>query len=361
MPPSGKKKSLLFVYGVFPGKLLKSWLLNLGIREMCIEVLDELGLDLTQIENTEPEPGLGSGGLGRLAACFLDSLATLDFSGYGFGIRFSQGYFQQKIIEGSQIEIPDSWLSQGDLWTEAKPSESIEVKFNPNLKVEAIPYDLPIVGYDTKRVNTLRLWATPDPCDPISCSLYPDDSTLRGQILRLKQEYFLVSASIQTILNGFRYRSEDFKELDKFLSIHVNDTHPALAIPELMRILVDEENICWDTAWHITQQTISYTNHTILSEALEKWPTQILRSLLPRIYEIIVEINERFCKGVGSIYRRMGTHWQYGGNCLRQYKNGNLATVGSHSINGVSQIHTKFCENRSWKTLGKLFLINFSI
>ncbi|NUK30523.1 glycogen/starch/alpha-glucan phosphorylase [Parageobacillus sp. VR-IP] len=364
------------------GRLLGSNLLNLGIRDVVEEGLRDLGICLEDIEECEADAGLGNGGLGRLAACFLDSLASLDLPGHGCGIRYKHGLFDQKIVDGYQVELPEQWLRHGNVWEIRKEELAVEVNFwgkveisqqNGRLtfrhvdceKVMAVPYDMPIIGYHTKTVNTLRLWsAEPAKTFPvhkdvmqykreteaISEFLYPDDTHEEGKILRLKQQYFLVAASIGSIVRAHRRQHGHLYELHKYVAIHVNDTHPALAIPELMRILLDEEGMSWEDAWHITTNTISYTNHTTLSEALEKWPIHIFQPLLPRIYMIIEEINERFCRDLWNYYP---------GNWKRieemaiiahgLVKMAHLAIVGSHSVNGVAKLHTEILKKREMR------------
>lgn len=360
------------------GRLLGSNLLNLGIRDVVEEGLRDLGICLEDIEECEADAGLGNGGLGRLAACFLDSLASLDLPGHGCGIRYKHGLFDQKIVDGYQVELPEQWLRHGNVWEIRKEELAVEVNFwgkveisqqNGRLtfrhvdseKVMAVPYDMPIIGYHTKTVNTLRLWsAEPAKTFPvhkdvmqykreteaISEFLYPDDTHEEGKILRLKQQYFLVAASIGSIVRAHRRQHGHLYELHKYVAIHVNDTHPALAIPELMRILLDEEGMSWEDAWHITTNTISYTNHTTLSEALEKWPIHIFQPLLPRIYMIVEEINERFCRDLWNYYpgdwKRIEEMAIIAHGLVKM---AHLAIVGSHSVNGVAKLHTEILKN----------------
>lgn len=369
------------------GRLLGSNLLNLGINDLCREALNDLGIDLECLEELEKDQGLGNGGLGRLAACFLDSMASLSIAGHGCGIRYNHGFFNQKIINGSQVEVPDDWLKKGNLWEIKKSDKARIVKFGGEVKVEcidgnlrfshvnyekvqAIPYDMPIVGYKNNVVNTLRLWSAEpisnefdfssfnrgdfkkameykDSVEAISQVLYPDDSFYEGKVLRLKQEYFFVSAGIQSIICHFKSAGGDIRELDDKIAIHINDTHPTLAIPELMRILVDEECIGWDTAWRMTNNIMSYTNHTIMAEALEKWPMDMFKKLLPRIFMIVQEIDRRFCEELKSKY-----HDKWDKVNKMQIINGgfvkmaHLAIVGSHSINGVAKLHTEILKKQ---------------
>ncbi|MFC4182859.1 glycogen/starch/alpha-glucan phosphorylase [Saccharococcus thermophilus] len=364
------------------GRLLGSNLLNLGIRDVVEEGLRDLGISLEDIEESEADAGLGNGGLGRLAACFLDSLASLDLPGHGCGIRYKHGLFDQKIVDGYQVELPEQWLRHGNVWEIRKEELAVEVNFwgkveisqqNGRLtfrhvdseKVMAVPYDMPIIGYHTKTVNTLRLWsAEPAKTFPIhkdvmqykreteaiSEFLYPDDTHEEGKILRLKQQYFLVAASIGSIVRAHRRQHGHLRELHKYVAIHVNDTHPVLAIPELMRILLDEEGMSWEDAWHITTNTISYTNHTTLSEALEKWPIHIFQPLLPRIYMIVEEINERFCRDLWNHYpgdwKRIEEMAIIAHGLVKM---AHLAIVGSHSVNGVAKLHTEILKKREMR------------
>lgn len=364
------------------GRLLGSNLLNLGIRDIVEEGLRELGIDLQEIEESEADAGLGNGGLGRLAACFLDSLASLNLPGHGCGIRYKHGLFDQKIVDGYQVELPEQWLRHGNVWEVRKEDLAVEVSFwgkvemshiNGRLtfrhvdseKVMAVPYDMPVIGYDTKTINTLRLWsAEPAKTFPIHKSvmqykreteaisefLYPDDTHDEGKILRLKQQYFLVAASVGSIVRAHHRQYGHLYELHKHVAIHVNDTHPVLAIPELMRILLDEEGMSWEDAWHITTNTISYTNHTTLSEALEKWPIHIFRPLLPRIYMIVEEINERFCR---ELWNRYPGEWKRIEEMAiiahDLVKMAHLAIVGSYSVNGVAKLHSDILKKREMR------------
>ncbi|WP_017756207.1 glycogen/starch/alpha-glucan phosphorylase [Calidifontibacillus oryziterrae] len=387
-----KKQAYYFSIEFLLGRLLGSNLLNLGVRDIIEVGLKELGVDLIELEEQEVDAGLGNGGLGRLAACFLDSLASLSLPGHGVGIRYKHGLFDQKIVDGYQVELPEQWLRNGNVWEIRKASHSIEVKFGGEVQVShngqlmfhhvnaetvtAVPYDMPVIGYQNKVVNTLRLWSAepsqfrPDKGDvmkykreteAISEFLYPDDSHIDGKILRLKQQYFLVSAGLQSIIRSYLKNNYDLLQFHQRVAIHVNDTHPVLAIPELMRILMDEHGFGWEEAWEITTHTISYTNHTTLSEALEKWPTSIFKPLLPRIYMIIEEINERFCKQLWM---------KYTGNWKRieemaiiahgMIKMAHLAIVGSHSVNGVAQIHTDILKSREMKMFYEFYPYKFN-
>ncbi|OHR73351.1 glycogen phosphorylase [Bacillus sp. HMSC76G11] len=374
------------------GRLLGQNLLNLGIREVVLEGFADLGIDLEEIEESEADAGLGNGGLGRLAACFLDSLASLNLPGHGLGIRYKHGLFDQKIVDGYQVELPEQWLRHGNVWEVRKPDQAIEIPFWGKIEhshedgklefrhvqsenIMAVPYDMPVIGYETSTVNTLRLWnAEPAPHPPhrdvlaykreteaVSEFLYPDDTHDEGKILRLKQQYFLVSASLQSIVRSYLKKNDTLHEFHKHVAIHVNDTHPVLAIPELMRILLDEEHMEWEEAWNITFNTISYTNHTTLSEALEKWPLHIFKPLLPRIYMIVEELNERFCK---ELWNRFPGDWKRIENMAiiahGVVKMAHLAIVGSHSVNGVAKIHSDILKNREMKLFHQIYPQKFN-
>jgi len=374
------------------GKLLKHNLLNLGIDKVVEEGLKELGIDINELEEMEADAALGNGGLGRLAACFLDSLASLNLPGHGCGIRYKHGLFEQKIVNGYQVELPEQWLRHGHVWEVRKADLAVDVPFwgrvetvsnNGRLEfrhigaetVMAVPYDLPVAGYHTDTVNTLRLWSaetTPYPMnldimkykretELISEFLYPDDTHDEGKILRLKQQYFLVAASIRSIVRSYRKQHTSLAELHKHVGLHINDTHPVLAIPELMRVLIDEEGFGWDEAWHITTNTISYTNHTTLAEALEKWPVRIFQPLLPRIYMIVNEINERFCQ---ELWRNNPGDWRKIEEMAiiahDQVKMAHLAIVGSYSVNGVAAIHTEILKQREMNQFYQVFPEKFN-
>lgn len=367
-----QKQVYYFSIEFLPGRLLDTNLRNLGLREVWCEALAELGIDYTELANAERDAGLGNGGLGRLAACFLDSLASLGLPGHGCGIRYTYGLFEQSIIDGVQVEKPDTWLSDLDIWEYRKAGKAVMVEFGPPLgTVKAVPYDIPVIGFDNRTVNTLRLWSaelrdglnvnysslTPGDIrklleyknwvEAISQILYPDDRYEEGRHLRLVQEYFLVSAGLKSIIRHIkRKQGSNLSYLANQIAIHINDTHPALAIPELMRILMDEEGMGWDEAWDITTHTISYTNHTVLPEALEKWPVDQLRSLLPRIYEIIHEINERFC---AELWKRYPGEWDRIAAMAviadGFVKMAHLAVAGSHSVNGVAELHSRILQD----------------
>ena len=370
------------------GRALGNNLINLGAYGEVQEALEELGLDLNCLEDQEPDPALGNGGLGRLAACFLDSLATLNFCAYGCGIRYRYGMFKQKIENGFQIEAPDNWLKNGYPFELRRPEYAKEVHFGGYVRVEydhatgqnkfihegyqavkAIPYDMPIVGYDNKVVNTLRIWdAEPivdfelDSFDKgdykkaveqenlarnIVEVLYPNDNHYAGKELRLKQQYFFVSASIQAAIEKYKKNHSDIRKLYEKVCFQMNDTHPTVAVAELMRILLDEEGLGWDEAWAVTTKCCAYTNHTIMSEALEKWPIELFSRLLPRVYQIIEEINRRFILDIQAKYpgnyekiKKMAIIYD------GQVKMAHLAIVAGFSVNGVARLHTEILKNQ---------------
>lgn len=383
------------------GKLMDANLLKLELKELCHTALQELGIDLEELEALEPDAGLGNGGLGRLAACFLDSLAFLQMPGHGCGIRYKYGFFEQKIVDGHQVELPDNWLKYGNVWEIRKPDKTVEVKFGGNVRLDrvenrtiyihenydtvlAVPYDTPILGFKSNTVNTLRLWSAETAMkdfdfstfnrgdylnavkykyevEAISQVLYPDDNHHEGRLLRLKQQYFFVSASIQSILRRYKKRYASLSAFHEKVAIHINDTHPVLAIPELMRILIDEEEMDWDEAWHITTHTISYTNHTILPEALEKWPIDIFQPLLPRIYMIVHEINERFCKELWQTYAGDWDRISSMAILSQGYVHmAHLAVVGSNSVNGVAKIHTEILKQQVLQPFYSYFPYKFN-
>src|SRR5579862_1268136 len=366
------------------GRLLSNSLLNIGAYEVCRAALADLDLDIDRICAQEPDAALGNGGLGRLAACFLDSMATLSLPGYGYGIRYEYGMFHQRIENGSQIEHPDNWLKYGNPWEFPRPEVLCPVKFGGRViqlrdehgdlrfhwvdteDVMAMAFDTPVPGYETSTVNNMRLWSArasqdfnlkyfnagnyikaveeKNESENLSKVLYPDDRTAEGRELRLRQQYFFVCASLQDILRRFRIGHSTLDALPDKVAIQLNDTHPAVAIPELMRVLVDIHRLDWDRAWDITRRVFSYTNHTLMPEALETWPVQLFERVLPRHLQIVYEINHRFLEvvrhrhpGDGERLRRMSIVDEQGGRRLRM---AHLATVGSHRVNGVSQIHT---------------------
>ena len=373
------------------GRALGNNLINLCAYGEVKEALDELGFDINCIEDQEPDPALGNGGLGRLAACFLDSLATLNYSAYGCGIRYHYGMFKQKIENGYQIEVPDNWLKNGYPFELRRPEYAKEVHFGGYVRVEydpekggnkfihegyqavkAIPYDMPITGYDNDVVNTLRIWdAEPivdfelDSFDKgdykkaveqenlarnIVEVLYPNDNHYAGKELRLKQQYFFVSASLQAAIDKYKKKHSDIKKLYEKVTFQMNDTHPTVAVAELMRILMDEEGLGWDEAWEVTTKSVAYTNHTIMSEALEKWPIELFSRLLPRVYQIIEEINRRFILEIQAKYpgnyekiKKMAIIYD------GQVKMAHLAIAAGYSVNGVARLHTEILKNQELK------------
>ena len=373
------------------GRALGNNLINLCAYGEVKEALEELGFDLNCIEDQEPDPALGNGGLGRLAACFLDSLATLNYAAYGCGIRYHYGMFKQKIQNGYQIEVPDNWLKNGYPFELRRPEYAKEVHFGGYVRVEydpekggnkfihegyqavkAIPYDMPITGYDNDVVNTLRIWdAEPivdfelDSFDKgdykkaveqenlarnIVEVLYPNDNHYAGKELRLKQQYFFVSASLQAAIAKYKKKHDDIHKLYEKVTFQMNDTHPTVAVAELMRILMDEEGLGWDEAWEVTRKSVAYTNHTIMSEALEKWPIELFSRLLPRVYQIIEEINRRFILDIQAKYpgnydkiKKMAI--LYDG----QVKMAHLAIVAGYSVNGVAKLHTEILKKQELK------------
>ena len=372
------------------GRALGNNLINLGAYGEVKEALEEIGLDLSVIEDQEPDPALGNGGLGRLAACFMDSLATLGYAAYGCGIRYRYGMFKQQIIDGFQVEVPDNWLKDGYPFELRRPEYCYEIKFGGHVEetagedgnlhfeqvgyqsVLAIPYDMPIVGYGNHVVDSLMIWDA-QPKEEFSLDsfdrgdydqaveqenlarnlvevLYPNDNHVKGKELRLKQQYFFVSASIQRALERFKKHHNDLHDLPKKVTFQMNDTHPTVAVAELMRILLDEEGMSWDEAWEITTHCVAYTNHTIMAEALEKWPIDIFQRLLPRVYQIVEEINRRFVLQIQE---------QYPGNNEKiakmailydgQVKMAHLAIVAGYSVNGVARLHTEILKKEQLK------------
>ncbi|AWV31678.1 glycogen/starch/alpha-glucan phosphorylase [Paenibacillus odorifer] len=384
------------------GRLLGNNLLNMGVLEVVREGLADLGFSLQDIEEVEADAGLGNGGLGRLAACFLDSLASLQYAGHGCGIRYKYGLFEQKIVDGYQVELPDYWLQNDNVWEVRREDKQVEVRFwgvietreeNGRLifehsqyeAVRAVPYDVPIIGADRRHVNTLRNWSAESITQPtrtfgsfagsdyhkfleykrsvesISEFLYPDDSQYEGKLLRLKQQYFLCSAGLQSILRTFGKLGLPIQSLPDKVALHINDTHPTLVIPELLRILMDVHGLGWDEAWSITTRMVSYTNHTILSEALEKWPIQMVRDLLPRIFLIIEEINARFCGELMSRYP--GDQDRISQMAIihdDQVRMAHLAIVASHSVNGVAALHTEILMKREMRLFNEMYPHRFN-
>ena len=383
------------------GRALGNNLINLKAYKQVKEALEEMGLNLDVIEDQEPDPALGNGGLGRLAACFMESLATLGYAAYGCGIRYRYGMFKQKIKDGFQVEVPDNWLKDGYPFELRRPEHACEVKFGGYVRAEAgengrtrfiqegyqsvnaVPYDMPIIGYGNNVVNTLMIWDA----EPMNCFeldsfdkgdyhkaveqenlaknlvevLYPNDNHIAGKELRLKQQYFFVSASVQRAVARFKKNHPDIHQLPEKVTFQLNDTHPTVAVVELMRLLLDEEGLEWDEAWEITTKTCAYTNHTIMAEALEKWPIEIFSRLLPRIYQIVEEINRRFILEIEKKYpgnqekvRKMAI--VYDG----QVKMAHLAIAAGYSVNGVARLHTEILKNQELKDFYEMFPQKFN-
>jgi len=385
------KQSYYFSAEFLMGRYLGNNLINLKINEAVKETLEELGVDINKVEDQEFDTGLGNGGLGRLAACFLDSMATCKLPGHGYGLRYKYGMFEQKIENGYQVEYPDDWTRYGDPWSIVRMDRVYEVKFGGQIEVHkdevgkeyfkrvntenvlAVAYDVPVVGYGNDTINTLRLWEARSPegfdlklfndqtylqasakaveAQDISRVLYPNDTEKDGKLLRLKQQFFFTSASLQDIVRRYKGTyGNDFSKFAEKVAIQLNDTHPVVAIPELMRIFLDSEKLLWDEAWSICKKVFAYTNHTILSEALEKWDIALFQPLLPRIYQIIEEINRRFVEELHQKYPGDFGKIQYMsiiGN--GQVRMAWLAIVGSHKVNGVAALHTEILKNSELK------------
>ncbi len=400
-----KKESVKTVYYLsmefLMGRFLGNAIINLKQNEKVVAVLDELGIDYNCIEESESDPGLGNGGLGRLAACFLDSLATLELPAYGCGIRYHYGIFEQKFVDGYQVEKPDNWLKNGDGWGIRRGEYTQTIKFGGRVvtykkedgtyafdvedavTIKAVPYDYPVIGYDTNTINTLRLWdaeaqnnfnlaqfnegdyqgavAEQQLAKTLTDVLYPADEHMAGKELRLKQQYFFNSATVQRVIASLKENDIDLRELPNKVVFQLNDTHPAVTVAELMRILIDEEGYDWDTAWDITRRTCAYTNHTILSEALEKWPIELFSRVLPRIYMIVEEINKRFC---AHLIERFGNDPEK----IRkmaivadgQIRMAHLAIVGSFSVNGVAALHTEILKSKELKDFYEIYPEKFN-
>jgi len=381
------------------GRTLEDSLENLGLYDECYKVMKEIGYSLEEIRELEWDAGLGNGGLGRLAACFLDSMATMGIPGYGYGIRYEYGIFFQKLIDGWQVETPDNWLRHGNPWEFPRPEHLYKVKFYGRVNharselcqecyewvdtedVMAMPYDTPVPGYGNNTVNNLRLWAAKstrafdldffnsgdyinavqhkNETENISRVLYPSDQVKKGKELRLKQQYFFVSASLQDIIRRYKKTHDRFAQFPSKVAIQLNDTHPAIAIPELMRILLDEENLGWDRAWEVTIHTFAYTNHTVMPEALEKWPVELMEKLFPRHMQIIYEINRRFLDlvkiefpGDNGKLSRMSIIEE---GPVKMVRMTSLAIVGSHTVNGVAALHTEILKDKVFNDFYELW------
>ncbi len=380
------------------GRAMTNNIINMGLYDEVKKALSDLGYDYGDLEDVEPDAGLGNGGLGRLAACFLDSMATLEIPSFGYGIRYNYGIFRQEIRNGYQLEQPDNWLRDGNPWEIARPDLRYVVNFGGRVemihengrdnwkwvdteKVVGMAYDMPIIGYGGKTVNTLRLWSAKAleefsfeefnggdytkavrdkvKAENISQVLYPNDTQYMGKVLRLKQQYFFVACSLADIMRRFRRSSGNFRDLPQFAAIQLNDTHPSIAIAELMRILVDQENLGWDEAWDITKQCMGYTNHTLMPEALEKWPVPLMQEILPRHMQIIYEINARFIQ-------KAVAYFPMDGNAIskvsiieesnpKNVRMANLAIIGSHAVNGVAQLHTDLLKNQMFPEFNVIY------
>lgn len=373
-----KKQAFYFSAEFLMGKSLGNNLTNLGLLNEVKKVLEELRVSYSDIEEAEEDSGLGNGGLGRLAACFMDSFVTLNLPGKGYGIRYKNGIFKQKFENGFQIEYPETWLKYGDVWTVRRPADEVLIEFGDEV-VRAIPYDMPIIGYGTNNINTLRLWEAEalselnltefnkqnyelsllekNNAENITRVLYPNDTTDEGKKLRLKQQYFFVSASLQDILREFKkIHGNRFEELPNFIAIQLNDTHPVIAIPEMMRLLWDVEGLTWKNSWKIVTQIFSYTNHTILAEALEKWWVEIYKEVVPKIYKITQRINVELEQLLEEYYpndRKKQNNMAIIQNDLIHMAW--LAIYGSHTINGVAELHTNLLKHKELKDWYKLF------
>ncbi len=362
------------------GRSLRNHLYNSGLLDTATKVIKDMGFDISRLMEIEPDAGLGNGGLGRLAAAYMDSLTSCGYAAGGFSIRYDYGIFKQRIVDGWQMELPDDWLQNGDVWLNPREEDTCEVKFGGKLKeswsdgklhveqegatvILAVPYDMNVSGYGSDAINTLRLWSARAPmgfdmtafsrgqyvkaieakamAEAISKVLYPADDHYEGKSLRLKQQYFFVSASIQSILKKHLKYNPSLDNLAEKVAIHINDTHPTLCIPELMRILLDDYGYGWDDAWKIITETVSYTNHTVMQEALEKWPQELFKTLLPRIFQIVSEINQRYCAELWKVYPNQ---WdKIAANAIVSdgvIRMANLCLAASHTINGVSQLHS---------------------
>jgi len=390
----GDKQMYYFSMEFLIGRLMTNNLQNLGIYSAVKEGLNDLGIDLHELELLESDAGLGNGGLGRLAACFLDSLASMALPGHGVCLRYEYGLFKQLIVNGAQVEVPDQWMKLGNVWEIRKPKHGVDVKFWGRVEmrkdekgrvifdhvdaehVRAIPYDMPVVGKDTQTTNTLRLWGAEasdilpkhkdfrvyiNEVNEITQNVYPDDSTEHGRYLRLKQQYFFVSAGLQSLVKAHLRVYPDLSNFHEKIAIQMNDTHPILVIPELMRILMDQFAYSWEEAWDITSKTVAYTNHTVLAEALEKWPVNFVQQLLPRIYMIIEEINNRFIHELRQLRpNNDGLVYQLAIIKDGQIHMAHLGVVASFSVNGVARLHTEILKSDVMKEFYEVYPSKFN-
>lgn len=397
---NSKQKELYYLsFEFLMGRAMGNNLMNITETELYRDVLDEMGVSMDKIEEQENDAGLGNGGLGRLAACFLDSLTNLELPAFGCGIRYEYGLFRQKIVDGYQIEMPDPWLQGGNVWDIVRPEDTKEVHFGGRIEeyfedgrmkfrhvdyntVIAEPYDMPITGFNTDVVNTLRLWKACSPevidmsefnrgdyakatenkelAEVISKVLYPEDNHYEGKLLRLKQQYFFVSATIQWIIAKHKKKNLTMSQIPEYIQIHINDTHPTIAIPELMRILMDEEGLGWDEAWDIVGKTFAYTNHTILCEALEKWPMEMVDKLLPRLGQIIHEIDRRQREFLWERFPGDNGKVEYMAVIANgQVSMANLCLTACHSINGVAALHTEILKKETFKDYYSIYPYKF--
>ncbi|KRN89988.1 glycogen/starch/alpha-glucan phosphorylase [Ligilactobacillus ceti] len=388
----GNKQAYYFSIEFLPGRLLQSNLLNMGWYDTVISGLKDLDIDFYEVTEIEKDMALGNGGLGRLAAAFMDALASSGLPGNGNGIRYKYGLFKQKIVDGYQVELPNEWLNQGNSWEVRRDSKAVDIHINATevsllekdghlvpvyhggKVIRAVPYDVGVVGFQNGCVNNLRLWDAEIPeseevnyrtlderrkIEDLTSILYPDDSTSEGRRLRLLQEYFFVSAGIQSILKHHKKAGHNLNKLADYVAIHINDTHPVLCIPELMRLLLDEEHYGWDEAWEITTQVMSYTNHTLMAEAMEKWPIHYIQELQPRIYQIICEIERRY---VESLEKRGQAELIPSTRIIadNQIRMVSLAIIGSHSVNGVAKLHTELMKSQVLNDFYRLFPERFN-
>ncbi len=399
---SQSKQVYYFSMEFLIGRILEYYLINFGVQDIVRRGLEQFGISFEDVMKQEPDAGLGNGGLGRLAACYLDSMAFLKIRGHGNGIRYKYGLFEQKLVDGYQVEVPDNWLKNGYAWEVRKPEKAVVVKLKGKVRTEmtndklifihenydsvlAVPYDIPITGFDNSFIiNNLRIWSAEPLTDEIdlvsfnrgdyskaikykteveaiSNILYPESSSLAGKELRLKQEYFFVAAGVGSIVRSFKKRNYSFKDFTNKIAIHINDTHPALCVPELMRILIDEEGLGWDEAWNITVNTCSFTNHTVLPEALEYWDVDLFYYILPRIYMIIEEIDQRFRM---EINRRFTDNKDLA-NRIAIIRDGtidmaSLAIIGSNSVNGVSKQHSEILKSHLFSHFYRIYPVKFT-